>query len=89
MNEQTQIPKRLRVIFLAGVDETGHGMTLERLVGHPFPYSAPLLYLVWLADLVVEAMLLAAAVSVWKMQRRGLLLLIVALVTEFIYGLSI
>jgi len=64
-------------------------MTLERLVGHPFPYSAPLLYLVWLADLVVEAMLLAAAVSVWKMQRRGLLLLIVALVTEFIYGLSI
>src|SRR5260370_37650918 len=108
MNEETQIPKRLRAIFrlLSGVTLAegsvgfllaAHNIitvpfdskTLEYLLGHPYSHSGSLLYLIDSANLLFGLMLLAAGALLWKLQRRGLLLLICVLVTEFIFVLSV
>jgi hypothetical protein len=63
--------------------------TLEDLVGHPYPHSAALLYLTGSVNLIFEVMLVVAGVLLWKLQRRGLLLLICVLIAEFISVLGI
>jgi hypothetical protein len=61
----------------------------EHLVGHPYSHSSSLLYSIDSANLVLNVMLLAAGALLWKLQRRGLLLLICVLLAEVVFVLSI
>lgn len=63
--------------------------TLEYLAGYSYPHARLLLYLMDSANLLFGVMLLAAVVLLWKLERRGLLLLICVLITEFIFVLCI
>jgi hypothetical protein len=62
---------------------------LEYLIGHPYSHSSSLLYSIDSANLVLNVMLLAAGALLWKLQRRGLLLLICVLLAEVVFVLSI
>src|SRR5258708_39094296 len=62
---------------------------LEHLIGHPYSHSSSLLYSIDSANLVLNVMLLAAGALLWKLRRRGLLLLICVLLAEVVFVLSI
>lgn len=66
-----------------------HYATLNNLEGRPYPHSLWLLYLLASASAVFDLMLLGASVSLWKLQRRGLVALICVLIAEFVCVLCI
>lgn len=59
--------------------------TLEDIVAHPYSHSALLLYAMALANVAFDVMLAIASVLLWKLQRRGLFLVVCTLLAEATY----
>ena len=104
MNEETILPKRVRLIFrtlsvltllvglvgfLIAADSIATGpiyyRALQHLHGQTHPSALRMLYFLASANVVFNLALLYAGGLLWKLKRRGLLVLISLLAVEFFY----
>jgi hypothetical protein len=62
---------------------------LENVAAHPYSDTTLLLYLMTLTNVAFDVQLLIASIFLWKLQRRGLFLLVYTLLAETFYFVGI